>query len=175
MPDSADLTNSNLPPVGDPAKAEKYIDHLINLLKWDKATVTHTDSKKHNSSMQDHYRINLGHYDAEISHSVNPHTNQNLYVLLFTNVNHLKSGHADQAILSYLYLHEPTFRKFKTAVENHFERLRREAEERRFKTAMQPIDDYISKAITQAEIEQDKKLAEEQAAEIPFVPKPLVN
>jgi len=97
--------------------------------------------------MQDHYRISLGDYDAEVSHSINPNTGQNMYMMIFTNMAQIKAGLANQAILSYIYLNEPLFGKFKSFAEGYFERKHREEEERRFKEAMQPIDTLIAQAL----------------------------
>lgn len=138
------------PPIGDQKYAEKYIDHLMEMLKWDKATLNHSDLKKYDpSTMQDHYRVNLGDYDAEVSHSINPNNGQNIYMLIFTNVAQIKAGQAQEAILSYIYLNEPLFSRFKTFAEGYFERKHREEEEKRFKTAMQPIDNIIAQSLSE--------------------------
>lgn len=137
-----------LPPVGNISKAQEYIEKLELLLDKDKCTLTHSDLTKYpSSSMLDHYRLDLGHYYAEISASKHPTTGQTIYCLLFTNIDKIKEGKADSAILSYLNLTPNLFEKFKEIANKYFERKKREAEEKRFTDAMKPVDELIDKAL----------------------------
>lgn len=151
MPEDTPNNPKIPPPIGNPKHVQKYLDQLIELIRCDKANLTHSDLKKYDpTTMQDHYRISLGAYDAEISHSINPNSNQDVYLLIFTNVAHIKTGLAHEAILSYLYLTEAAFQKFKTEAEIYFDRKRQEAEDRRFKETMKPIDDIIEASLSEA-------------------------
>lgn len=134
------------PPSGDPQKAEDYLQKLIRLIRDDKLLVTHTDLQKIDpGSLQDHYRNDLGDYDVEVSHSKQPDTGQDHYVIIFNNLNQIKDGCAQKAVLAYLHLTEQQFQRFKEISDDQIERKRREEEERRFKEAMSPVDEAIKK------------------------------
>lgn len=144
-----------LPPIGDVSKAEKYIDRLIELMNKDKCQVTQSDLAKFGQShMKEHYRISLGTYDAEVSHSLNQNQ-RDTYILLFTNTQQIKEGKAQDAILAYINLSSELYGELKTSIENHIERKIKEAEEKRFNEAMQPIDDLIDQALRDDSIESE--------------------
>ncbi|MBI2597354.1 hypothetical protein HYW41_04310 [Candidatus Daviesbacteria bacterium] len=132
------------PPSGDCEKAEKYISQLINLIKIDKLTVTHTDLSKFDpSSLQDHYRLDLKDYEIEISHSKEPDSGQDFYVILFNNLKYINQQCSEKVILAYMHLNETLFISFKTTADEQLEKNRKEAEEKRFKEAMNPIDQAL--------------------------------
>lgn len=158
---SPEDTKNHLPPIGDVSKAEKYIDRLIELMNKDKCTVTHSDlSKFGQSSMKEHFRISLGSYDAEVSHSLNPHQ-KDIYILLFTNTTQIKEGKAKEAILAYINLSSELYKKIRMGVEDYLDRKFREAEQKRFNEAMQPIDDFIDQALKDEQKETPTLIQEE--------------
>ncbi|MDO8429308.1 MAG: hypothetical protein Q7S88_01645 [Candidatus Daviesbacteria bacterium] len=151
MPSSEqDAQNPTLPPLGDREKSDKYIYWLTNLLDQDKLAVTHTDLKKFDlGAMQDHYRIDLDHYEVEVSHSKHPDNNQDFYVMLFNNLKTIQdqtdqnSEYVAKVILAYIHLTATQFQKFKTSSDGYLERRRLEAEAQRFRAAVKPIDEIL--------------------------------
>lgn len=132
------------PPIGDSKKADKYIAQLIDLINADKLTVSQTDLSKFDpSSLQHHYRVDLTDYEVEVSHNKNPDTGAYAYVLLFNNLKLVNNVCAEKVILAYIHLTETQFSKFKTVCDDHMERKRKEAEDKRFTEAMQPIDTIL--------------------------------
>lgn len=146
------------PPAGDSEKAEKYLRQLISLIEADTLEVIHTDLKKFDiTSIQDHYRMDLGEYEVEINHSKQPDTGQDFYVLLFNNLKKIeKAGESciNKVILAYTHLTQPQFVDFKEAADGALERKRKKEEEKRFAEAMAPIDNVLSSMTS-------KNLAEE--------------
>ena len=139
------MDQQNLPPTTDPDKARAYLDKLISLINQRKFPLTHSDLNKFDAcGMVDHYRIDLGNYFAEISHSKHPNSGKDVFALVFTNIEKIRQGNQQEAILSYLPLTPDSFEHFKTAAEHHFELLRKEAEEKRFQAAMRPIDELLA-------------------------------
>lgn len=133
------------PPVGDHQQSEKYLSQLINVLRSQKYPLTHSDLSKFDpGSFQDHFRLDLGDYFAEISHSKHPQSGNDVYSLIFTNVAKIKSGLASQAILSYLPLSADQFARFKSAAGEYFAEQKKLKERRRFEDAMRPIDDLLN-------------------------------
>lgn len=139
----------NPPPAGTTTEAQKYINSFVGLLNQDKIAVTHTNLDKFNpSSIQDHYKIDLGEYEVEVSHSRHPDSGQNFYVMLFNNLQKLRVEYQDnsnpsKAVLAYLHLTEEQFKYFKTSATNYLERRGKEEEEVRFKEAISPIDKIL--------------------------------
>ncbi len=132
------------PPRGDYQKAENYIKKLVTLIESGKLEVVHTDLNKFDpSSIQDHYRMDLDNYQIEISHSKLPASGSDSYVMLFTNLKHVGEGTAEKAILAYTQLSNTQFNTFKTAAETQIEEKRRIEEEKRFNTALGPIDSLL--------------------------------
>src|SRR5579884_1003285 len=141
MPDEKTLT----PPGGDSKQAQRYIDTLSELIKADKITVSQTDLSRFNSpSMEDHYRIDLQHYDAELSHNKNPETGEETFILIFNSINKFDNENPKPVILSYLRLTDEQFLKLKQAADNQLEKFRQVQEEERFTTTMAPIDQMLS-------------------------------
>lgn len=139
MPDE-----SNTPPIGNHQQAEKYLSQLIESLRRQQFPLTHSDlSKFEPCSFQDHYRIDLGQFHAEISHSKHPQSGADVYSLIFTSIDKIRSGQSNQAILSYIPLTGEQFSRFKSTAEAYFAEQKRLAEEKRFKAAMQPIDSLL--------------------------------
>src|SRR5688572_20857956 len=92
-PYSKDDSTQLPPPQGDPEKAGKYIERLVQLLNQDKVTVVHTDLTRFDpSALEDHYRIDLQDYQVEVSHSKQPSTGKDSYVILFTNIKNIREG-----------------------------------------------------------------------------------
>lgn len=135
------------PPRGDYQKAESYINKLVGLVESGKLEVVHTDLQKFDpGSIQDHYRMDLGDYQIEISHSKLPNSGTDSYVMLFTNLKNVSAGTAEKAILAYTQLSNNQFNKFKTAAESQIEERRRLEEEKRFNDALAPIDSLLNDA-----------------------------
>lgn len=137
------------PAIGDPEKAKKYIDWLANLIDQNKVSVSHTDLKKYDlSTMQDHYRISLRDYEVEVSHSKTPDSGKDSYIILFNNIKQVSDNTSQKVILAYIPLSTDLFMKFKDSARSQLERKRREAEEKRFNAAMQPIDSLLEEMST---------------------------
>lgn len=138
---------NSAPPKGDFEKAEKYINQLVSLIEQNKIEALHTDLQKFDpSSIQDHYRIDLKDYQIEISHSKLPNSGADSFVMLFTNLKNVESGESDKVILAYLQLSDQQFHKFKTAAQSQIQEKQRLIEEKRFKEALNPIDDLLAGA-----------------------------
>lgn len=132
------------PPSGDPKKADYYITQLTELIKSDKLTVMQTDLAKFDpSSLQNHYRLDLKDYEVEISHTKQPDSGKDFYIILFNNLKHISGQCTEKIILAYIHLSDEQFSNFKAAADDQLERKRREAEEKRFKEAMAPIDQTL--------------------------------
>ncbi|MCL5784111.1 MAG: hypothetical protein M1142_02010 [Patescibacteria group bacterium] len=137
------------PPVGDPEKASYYTDKLTELVSTDKLTVMRTDLAKFDpTSLQDHYRLDLNDYEVEISHNKQPDSGKDFYVMLFNNLKHISNGCTEKAILAYIHISGDQFAKFKTVADDQIDRKRKEAEEKRFKEAMAPIDQALEQLNT---------------------------
>lgn len=136
------------PPAGDSEKSEKYLGQLISLIETDKLEVTHTDLKKFDiTSIQDHYRMDLGEYEVEINHSKQPDTGQDFYVLLFNNLKKIEDkgeSCVSKVILAFTHLSHNQFIDFKEAADRALERKRKKEEEKRFADAMAPIDNVLN-------------------------------
>lgn len=143
---STNLDEAKTPPVGgDPEKAAKYISQIIELIEKDLVEVIHTDLKKFDpSSMEDHFRLNLKDYNVEVSHAKDSNSGKDSYILLFTNLEHLKEDCDKRVILSYLRLGDDQFQKFKTASIDQLNRKKKEEEEKRFNEVMAPIDQVLN-------------------------------
>lgn len=152
--DPIDAPTSNepaqpLPPQGDSAKAEQYLNQITNLISQDNITVVRTDLKKFDpSTFEDHYRIELAGFHVEVSHCKQPNSGKDSYIILFTNIKRLKEGCTEKIILAYMNLSPVQFQDFKNAAEDQIERKRRAEEERRFKEAMAPIDEILNNLST---------------------------
>lgn len=132
------------PPSGDPNQAEKYINQLVELIDTDRLDVAHTDLSKFDpSSLQDHYSLELDQYKVEVSHSKQPASGNDSYVILFTNIKNLTDGNCEKIILAYMHLSDNQFADFKNASLQQLERRRKAEEEKRLKEAMSPIDQAL--------------------------------
>ncbi|MCL4366273.1 hypothetical protein M1437_03535 [Patescibacteria group bacterium] len=137
------------PPSGDPQKADYYITQLIELIKQDKLIVSRTDLSKFDpSALQNHYRLDLKNYEVELSHSKQPDSGKDFYIILFNNLKNVNNECAEKVILAYIHLSENQFNSFKSVADEQLERKRREAEEKRFKEAMAPIDQALEQLTT---------------------------
>lgn len=155
------------PPAGDSEKAEKYLSQLIGLIKTDKLEVIHTDLKKFDiASIQDHYRMDLGEYEVEVNHSKQPDTGQDFYVLLFNNLKKIEEAGEScisKVILAYTHLTHSQFVDFKEAADGALERKRKKEEEKRFASAMAPIDNVLHEMASSNPIaEQEEKFTSDQ-------------
>lgn len=134
------------PPGGDTKKAEKYLSQLIDLINKDRLTVSHTDLKKFDpSALEDHYQLELADYHVEVSHSKHPSTGKDFYNIIFNNLRQIRDGCTEKTILAYMHLSEDQFQRFAGAGNDQIARKAREAEEKRFNEALQPIDEAINK------------------------------
>lgn len=133
------------PPNGDPEQADKYINQLIDLISTDKLLVSHTDLAKFDpTSLQDHYRMGLKDYEVEVSHNKQADSGQDSYVILFNNLKYVNDKCTEKVILAYMNLTEDQFKSFKSTTDEYLDRKRREAEEKRLREAMTPIDDILA-------------------------------
>jgi len=132
------------PPIGNSEQADKYIAQLVNLISEDTLLVSHTDLSRFDpTSLQDHYRLDLKDYEIEVSHSKQPDTGLDSFVILFNNLKYLNEQTSKKVILAYIHLNETQFKKFKTICEDQIYRKKREAEEKRFREVMVPIDQTL--------------------------------
>lgn len=145
MPEVSSNQNPNLPPPsGDPTQAEKYINQLIQLIDADKLDVSHTDlAKLDPSSLQDHFQLELRRYRVELSHSKYPNSGKDSYVILFTNIKNVSDGSFEKIILAYMHLDENQFSAFKKASFGQIDRKRKAEEEKRLRTALEPVDQIL--------------------------------
>lgn len=142
------------PPSGDAEKADKYINQLIDLISTDKLLVSHTDLAKFDpTSLQDHYRLDLKDYEIEVSHTKQPDSGQDSYVMLFNNLKYVDEKCTEKVILAYMYLNEDQFKTFKSTTDEYLDRKRKEAEEKRLREAMTPIDDILAQLTAPASAE----------------------
>lgn len=135
------------PPQGDAKAAEKYTKKLVSLIGQDKAIVHHTDLKKYDlASLQDHYRMNLGEYEVEVSHSKQPDSGKDFYVMLFNNLKLVQENGVsctNKIILAYIHLSEEQFKTFKKSAEEQTERRRQKEDLKRFQQVTAPIDSLL--------------------------------
>lgn len=137
-------TKPNTPPNGDSQKAEKYVAWLCDLINKDKLLVNHSDLKKFElTCMEDHYRVDLTNYEVEISHSKHPETSADMFVMLFNSLQPDTNPVSSRSILAFVYLTKEQFLKFKVVADDQIERIRKAAEEKRFKEAMEPINNIL--------------------------------
>lgn len=145
MPNQA--TPNLPPPIGSPEQAEKYLQKLSGLIKDNKLEVFHTDLQKFElASIQDHYKLDVGSYEVEVSHSKQPDTGKDFYILLFNNIKKIQNNEescSEKVILAYIHLTESQFSSFKVTIDDWLERKRIEEEAKRFKEAMGPIDQAL--------------------------------
>lgn len=145
IPQSADSSTQLPPPSGDSEKADRYILQLTDLISADKLTVSHTDLAKFDpTSLQDHYRLDLKDYEIEVSHNKQPDSGQDSYVILFNNLKYVNEKCTEKIILAYMHLTEDQFKNFKSTTDEYLDRKRREAEEKRLREAMAPIDQILT-------------------------------
>ena len=138
------------PPSGDSEKAERYLTQLIELINKDKVVISHTNLSKFDpTSLQDHYRLDLKDYEVEVSHNKQPDSGEDFFVLLFNNLKQVNDKCTEKVILAYLHIAGDEFAKFKTVADDQIERKRKEAEEKRFKEAMAPIDSILEQLATE--------------------------
>lgn len=129
------------PPIGNFEQADKYITQLVKLISEDKLLVSHTDLSRFDpTSLQDHYRLDLKDYEIEVSHSKQPDTGLDSFVILFNNLRHLNGQTSTKVILAYVHLNETQFKKFKTICDDQMLRKKKEADEKKFRETMKPID-----------------------------------
>jgi hypothetical protein len=142
------VENTPPPPSGDSEASEKYLQKIKDLISGDKIEVFHTDLEKFNiEAIEDHYRLDLGDYEVEINHSKAPDTSQDFYIMLFNNIKKIEaSGESciNKVILAYVHLTENQFEDFKETADGAIERKRKAEEEKRFKEAMEPIDQTLN-------------------------------
>lgn len=144
--------NLSVPPLGDSAKADRYVASLVKLIEKDRVKVIQTDLSRFDlSSMQNHYRIELGGYDVEISHSIQTETNKDFYTMLFNSIRHVQEGESDKVVLAYIHLNDSQFARFKASADEYLERRQREADASRFTEVMAPIDDVLNTMVAEVD------------------------
>jgi len=143
------------PPKGDTAEAEKYTKQLCELIADNKVLVAHTDLKKFDlASLQDHYRMDLGDYEVEVSHSKQPDNGKDFFVMLFNNLKKIQENGAtctNKVILAYIDLTEEQFKTFKNTAFEQQEAQRKKEEAQRFRQAIIPIDQLLTTISNQPE------------------------
>lgn len=144
--------NLTIPPLGDPQKADRYINSIVKLLAKDKVNLVQTDLSKFDlSSMQAHYRLELGEYDVEISHSIQTETNKDFYTMLFNSIKRVQNGSSDKVVLAYIHLSDDQYAQFKAAADENLERQRRKADAGRFASVMAPIDAMLNNLVQEVD------------------------
>lgn len=146
MSDPDQTVQDQKPPQGDHSKAEEYISKLIKLISLDRVKVVKTDLKKFDpTTLQNHYRIDLAEYQIEVSHSKDPNSGKDSYVMVFTNISKINSENNpnQKIILAYMHLNPDQFHRLKEEAESQIEKIRKEEEQKRFNEAIQPIDQAL--------------------------------
>lgn len=147
MPEDNQTTNIHdnpPPPIGDPKSAERYLNQLISLIETDKITVHHTDLSKFDpSALEDHYRIDLKNYLVEVSHSKNPNTGKDQFILLFNNIKQVRDECTEKVILAYLHLEDIQYSRFKNAADAQILKIHQLAEQKRLAEALAPIETFL--------------------------------
>lgn len=149
--------STTIPPIGDPQRADRYINSLVRLINKDKLGLTHTDLNKFDvTTMQNHYRVDLGDYDVEISHSIQPETNKDFYTIIFNNIKHISDGKSDKVVLGYVHLTDEQYGRFKVAADEYLERRRKEADRERFAQNLAPIEQILGHMDPESEMAQSQ-------------------
>lgn len=145
------------PPQGEKDQAEKYLRKLIGLIEKKRLFPSHTDLKKFDvNSMQDHYSLDLGDYEVEISHTKQPDSGQDFYIMLFNNIRKVQSGSVsctDKLILAYVHLTAEQYKRFKQVADDVLEQKRREEEAKRFNEVMTPVENVLEDLVLKSEQE----------------------
>ncbi|MBI2022219.1 hypothetical protein HYS93_05080 [Candidatus Daviesbacteria bacterium] len=166
--DSAHTHNgkSHLPPPGgDPKQAEKYINKLVELLDKDKIKAIHTDLSKFDpTSLEDHYQVELREYNIEVSHGKNPDSSKDSYVIVFTNMHHLRKGCTEKIILAYMHLTDTQFHKFKAACDHQLHKDKKEEDQQRIIVALKPVDEILEELSNLEQDEEDNFVVEDTSS-----------
>lgn len=135
---------SQLPPKGDAQKAEKYIQQFIKLIHEAKISIKHTDLSRFDpSSLEDHYWFDLESYQVEISHSKQPDSGRDSYVIIFNNLKKIAEGYSEKVILAYMHLESDQFIKFKSVADDQIDRIRKAEEEKKLNEVLEPINQVL--------------------------------
>ncbi len=153
-------TQTPPPPSGDSQKADEYISKLTKLLSQDKLTVIHTDLTRYEPcTIADHYKIVMQSYEVEVSHTKQPDTGKDYYVMLFNNVRQFEQS--NKLILAYIHLNNDQFQVFKKACEEQLDRQKAIEDRKRFEAAMSPIDQALNEvSATQPAVPATEKAPE---------------
>jgi hypothetical protein len=144
-------SSNQVPPRGDFEKAEKYINQLVSLINQNKIEAYHTDLKKFDpTTLHDHYTVSLREYQIELSHSKQPNSGKDSYVMIFNNLKQLSEGNGEKVILAYIYLADSQFAKFKLVADRQIEQKRKAEEEKKFAEALAPIDEILDNTAGEA-------------------------
>lgn len=165
MPDQASPTP---PPGGSTEKAQKYIDWLVKLIDSNKLTAAQSNLSKFNiSDMEDHYRISLKDYEIEVSHSKNPESGQDLYIMLFNNLS-LIGEHCQRVILAYIHLTAEQFNQFKRSAQGQIDRAKQLEEDKRFTQTMTQVDQELENLVNEPQPVPEPTPAPEPVATEPL-------
>lgn len=150
--------SQKLPPSSsDHKRAERYITELTRLIEADKIKVFHTDLSKFDpTSLQDHYWIDLKHYQVEISHSKKFQSGEDSYVMIFNNLKHIEGGQAEKVILAYINLEANHFIRFKSVSDDQILKNQKQEEEKRFSEAIAPINQALEQLGADFKSEEEK-------------------
>lgn len=145
MDDQSAQSDTENPPQGDYQKAEEYVSKLTKLISLDKLHVVKTDLQKFDpTSLQNHYRIDLTDYNIEVSHSKDPDSLKDSYIMIFTNVSKINASNLNQKIiLAYLHLTQNQYQRFKEEANDQLEKIRKIEEGKRFTEAAEPIEKIL--------------------------------
>lgn len=140
------MSDHLLPPSADYKKADKYTAQLVGLINAEKLIVSRTDLSKFDpTSLQNHYRLDLKDYEIEVSHTKQADSGQDFYIMLFNNLKRIYGESSEKVILAYMHLTKDQFNEFKDAADKQLEKKEKEAEEKRFREVMTPIDQALAK------------------------------
>lgn len=159
MPDSTNQSTvlQSPPPIGDSAKAQKYITKLVEFIDQDKINIYHTDLSLFDpTSLQDHYRVDLDHYQIEVSHSKQPSDGADSFVILFNNLKVVAQNCTEKAILAYMHLTPQQFHAFKLSADGQLKRIKKQEEEKRLNQALAPIDQLMETIDNDSQPHQDQ-------------------
>lgn len=157
MPNPASIFKEpNLPPPGgSPQDAERYINKITALISQDRISVSKTDlSKFAPNALENHYRINLHDYSVEVSHS-KIDNGKDSYVIIFSNLHHIKNGASDEAVLAYMHLDDEQYKRFKQIADEQIWRDNREINETRLVEALKPVDELLEELANQSRQSDD--------------------
>src|SRR4051812_22041908 len=127
MPDQN--AQNQLPPNADAQRAKQYVEQIIPLINSDQLMVKHINLSEFDPThIQDHYQIDIENFGIEISHTKKPDTGQDIYVMIFNQLNQTP----EKTLLAFAYIEKEQFMSIKTAADNQDKRQKDKIEAARF-------------------------------------------